>query len=99
MPVYICAILYIEGSQEVIWPEKWQTGLQATTEASHWRYVIVERDHFPRFDQTKDQSVYDGDNVIWCENVPYECEPGALVCWIRAGLEACLPHIRKLAYR
>jgi len=88
-----------EASGDVIWPEKWQTTMQASTEASHWRYIIVERDQFPRFDQTKDSSVYDGDAVIWCESVPYECEAATLVCWIRAGLEAVLPHIRKAAHR
>lgn len=99
--VFDCDAWYAkdEASGDVIWPEKWSTTMQPSTDASHWRYVIVERDKFPRFDQTKDSSVYDGDAVIWCENVPYECEAATLVCWIRAGLETTLPHIRKAAHR
>ena len=91
-----CDAWYIkdEGSGDVIWPERWQQDMQPSTEQNPWRYMIVNRDHFPRFDQGRSQTHFDGDQVIWLENVPYECEAASLVCWLRAGLEITLPHIR-----
>ena len=57
--------------------------------------MIVERDHFPRFDQSKLRTRYDGEAVIWLDNVPYECEAGSLVCWVQAAMEAALPFLGK----
>ena len=80
---------------QVIWPEAWQNEMQPSTEQSPWRYMIVERDHFPRFDQSKLRTRYDGEAVIWLDNVPYECEAGSLVCWVQAAMEAALPFLGK----
>ena len=33
---------------------------------------------------------------MWVENVPYEAEAGTVEAWIRGGLIAGLPHLRKL---
>jgi hypothetical protein len=84
-----------EASGDVIWPEKWQSDLQPSTELMPWRYTVVERDHFPRFDQRADPVRYEGEATIWVENVPFECEAGSLVCWVLGVFEATLPHIVK----
>jgi len=84
-----------ESNNEVIWPEEWMNKMQASTDESPWRYVIVNRDKFPRFDQVHHRERYDGDTVIWCENVPYEVDAGALLVWLHAALEATLPWIVK----
>jgi hypothetical protein len=52
-----------EASGDVIWPENWQKELNPSTEQMPWRYMIVERDHFPRFDQSKTRAKFDGDAV------------------------------------
>lgn len=93
-----CDAWYVkeEIAGDVIWPENWMTHMQPSTEQTPWRYVIVQRDYFPTFDQTRRKDAYDGDAVIWAENVPYECEAAGLVAWIAAGLEATLPSILKL---
>jgi len=94
--IFGCDSWYVkdEAGGEVIWPEQWAERCQPSTELHPWRYMIVERDHFPRFDQAKSRTVFDGDCVIWLENVPYEAEPTSVVTWIHGALECTLPHIK-----
>lgn len=64
-PVHNLVSRYVkdEASGDVIWPENWQKELNPSTQQMPWRYMIVERDHFPRFDQKKTYSKFDGDAV------------------------------------
>lgn len=38
---------------EVLWPEEWMSRMHATSPSSPWSYIIVEKDHFPLYDQAR----------------------------------------------